>query len=85
MNIIDLLIEKQGASSDRAFALSLGITPPMWRYLKTGQNKPGARTLAGVAAAYPDLMPAILLHLTENAPIVKKNWSKFRKRNFTGE
>ena len=55
--LINKLIERQNAlgASDRAFAKHLRINRQMWRWLKTGERKPGWKILGAICQRYPDL------------------------------
>jgi hypothetical protein len=68
IDLVDVLRARQVAEgqSDLVFAAQLGVNRETWRLQRTGQTRPGPRTLQGVMRAFPDLAPlalAVLLSL----------------------
>lgn len=58
LNLITALKEIQGeVTTDQEFARNLGISQPMYSYIKRGVWPPGRRTLRQIIKRYPHLKP----------------------------
>jgi hypothetical protein len=63
--VVDALKLKQGELNDSQFAKRLGISNVMWIYLKNNQRLPGKKIYSAVMREYPDLIPTVLMAMTE--------------------
>jgi len=50
-----LAIQKELGASDRVFAERLGISRALWYSIKTGNSKPGEKSLPAILTAFPEL------------------------------
>jgi hypothetical protein len=63
--VVEAVARKQGNIKDGQFASKLGISRIMWRYLKEGKRQPGKKFYSAVMREYPELIPIVLLAMTE--------------------
>lgn len=55
--------QKEEGWSDRKVASKLGISPPLWRFLKKGKRKPSLLFLRGVVHGFPEYTADALFFL----------------------
>ncbi len=58
-------LQERRKLSDRQFAISIGIDPSTWSYIKNGDNQPGVKVLSSIIRVYPELNTVILNYMTE--------------------
>lgn len=63
--VVEAVVRKQGDMNDSQLSRKLGISNVMWNYLKTGQRNPGKKFYSAVMREYPDLIPVVLMAMTE--------------------
>lgn len=61
-DLIDVLTERQQAlgETDAQFGKRIGMSQQGWNFAKRRVFKPGRRTLRGISAAFPELMPEVM-------------------------
>lgn len=64
VDLVEKLKTRQGVLSDQLFGEKLGISKQLWQMLRTGERQiPRPLVLKGIAKAYPELAPDVLIFL----------------------